>query len=159
LRIGKSLLTNLESKTAGGIKPQSNLQNKANLTGVGLNFETANPRNISGDLAGPLIFGVPVLPLPVTSAITWPDSVCPNQARVTYSVTPTSGSTYLWTGPSDATFTTGTGSPGSFTIISVTFGSASGNVTVTETDAAGCVGTTQTKAVTVNSRGAVASCA
>ena len=84
-------------------------------------------------------FVVTVNPLPTTSAISGPATVNVNQAGVTYSVTATAGSSYAWTVPSDAAITAGGTGPNN-NQITVTFGSASGNVTATETTAGGCVG-------------------
>ena len=81
--------------------------------------------------------------LPTTSGITGTNSV-QQLTSATYSVVNTAGSTYGWTVPSGGSFTGGTGNS-----INVTFGSTSGNVTVVETNAAGCTGTPQTLAVTV----------
>ena len=92
---------------------------------------------------------VTVNPLPSTSAISGDASVCANEAGVTYSVTLTSGSSYAWTVPSGATITAGTTGPNN-NQITVTFGTTSGNVTVQETSAAGCVGSQKSLAVTVN---------
>jgi hypothetical protein len=83
---------------------------------------------------------------PSTSAITGPASVCPSAIGVTYSVTSTAGSTYNWSVPSGATIATGSGTAS----ITVNFGTTAGNVSVTETNSGGCVGTAQTKAVTIN---------
>ena len=90
-----------------------------------------------------------VNPLPSTSAISGNSSVCANTAGVTYSVTATTGSSYGWTVPGDATITVGNTGPDN-NQITVTFGSTTGDVTVTETNASGCVGTQQTLTVTVN---------
>lgn len=87
---------------------------------------------------------ITVNPLPSTSVITGLATVSTNQSGVAYSVGSTVGSTYGWTVPAGSTFTGGTGSA-----ISVTFGTTSGNITVTETNASGCTGTTVTKAITV----------
>ena len=66
---------------------------------------------------------------------------------MTYSVTSTTGSSYAWTVPSGASITAGQGSSS----ITVTFGTTGGNVAVTETSAAACVGAPVTLAVTVQS--------
>jgi hypothetical protein len=86
-----------------------------------------------------------VNPLPTTPAITGPNSVAP-LSTATYSVVNTEGSTYNWTVPADASFTGGTGNS-----INVTFGSTSGNVSVSEINSSGCTGTPQSEYVTVNS--------
>jgi hypothetical protein len=87
---------------------------------------------------------ITVNPLPATSVITGPSTVNAGQSGVTYSVTATGGSTYGWTVPAGASFT-----GGSANSISVTFGSTSGSVSVTETNASGCTGTPVSKSVTV----------
>ena len=91
---------------------------------------------------------VTVNPLPATSGISGSSSVSTHQAGVTYSVTGTSGSSYAWTVPSDATITAGGTGPNN-SQITVTFGSTSGTVGVTETNPSGCAGTPQTMEVTV----------
>ena len=88
---------------------------------------------------------VHVHPLPSTSAISGLATVNANQTGVTYSVTSTAGSGYVWTVPSDATITAGQGTSS----ITVTFGVASGNVTVVETSMFGCVGSPVSLPVTV----------
>jgi len=82
--------------------------------------------------------------LPVTSSITGPASVLPNQQNVTYSVTNTSGSTYIWTIPPGATIISGQGTN---TII-VSFGNTGGQVSVVESNTFGS-GPTVSKAVTI----------
>jgi len=84
-----------------------------------------------------------VNPQPSTSAITGPGSV-EQLSTATYSVVNTAGSIYNWTVPAGATFTGGTGNS-----INVTFGSTSGNVSVTETSSSGCTGIQQNEYVTV----------
>jgi hypothetical protein len=86
-----------------------------------------------------------VNPQPSTSGLTGSSSISANQAGVSYSVTSTAGSTYAWTVPSDASITVGQGSAS----ITVTFGIASGNVAVTETNGSGCVGSPVSLAVSV----------
>ena len=71
------------------------------------------------------------------------------QAGVTYSVTLTSGSGYAWTVPAGASITAGASGPDN-NQITVTFGTTTGNVAVTETSAAGCTGSAVTFAVDVN---------
>ncbi|MBN4051613.1 hypothetical protein JYU16_02250, partial [bacterium AH-315-M05] len=88
---------------------------------------------------------VTVNPLPTTSAITGPVTVCEGSAGNIYSVTETAGSSYAWTVPAGASIITNIGDS-----ITVTFSSASGDVTVIETSSAGCVGSAVTLAVTVN---------
>lgn len=73
---------------------------------------------------------------PATSAISGSSVVAIGQAGQIYSVTPTLGSSYAWTVPGDAAITAGAGTAA----IEVRFGSSGGNVAVSETTAAGCVG-------------------
>ncbi len=89
---------------------------------------------------------------PVTSVISGAASDCANATGKNYSVTTTAGSTYNWSIPAGASITAGTNT----NAVTVSFGTASGNMTVIETNAAGCVGATQTKAVTVNALPTVA---
>jgi fibronectin-binding autotransporter adhesin len=91
---------------------------------------------------------VTVNPSAATSAITGDNSAAINQAGKVYSVTLTSGSSYAWGVPGGASITAGGSGPNN-NQVTVTFGSSSGNVTVTETTSAGCVGSQQTLAVTV----------
>ncbi len=84
---------------------------------------------------------------PSTSAITGTTPVCASTTGVSYSVTNTAGSTYTWT------ITGGTQSGGGTTnSITVDWGATtgSGNVSVTEMSAAGCVGTPVNFAVVIN---------
>lgn len=85
---------------------------------------------------------------PVTSAITGPGTVSANETAVHYSVTLTSGSSYAWTVPVGASITSGASGPDNNEIV-VTFGTTSGNVSVVETTAVGCVGSPVSLAVTV----------
>jgi hypothetical protein len=87
-----------------------------------------------------------VNPAAATSAISGSGTVAINQLGQTYSVALTSGSSYAWTVPSGASITAGSGTAA----ITVNFGSTGGNVIVTETTAASCVGTPVSLAVTVS---------
>ncbi|MGP8215964.1 MAG: PHB depolymerase family esterase [Bacteroidia bacterium] len=69
-------------------------------------------------------------PYSITGAI----SVAASASGITYSVTNTSGSSYIWTVPQGATIVSGQGTNS----ITVDFGTKSGDVTVTETTKAGC---------------------
>jgi autotransporter-associated beta strand protein len=90
---------------------------------------------------------VTVNPLPTTSPISGPTTVNANQAGVGYSVTSDPGSSYAWTVPGGASVTAGAGTSS----ITVTFGTASGNVGVTETTGGGCALAPVSLPVTVNS--------
>jgi hypothetical protein len=92
--------------------------------------------------------GATVNAAPTTSTISGGSTVSIGQVGKVYSVTTTSGSSYAWTVPSGATITAGGTGPNN-NQITVTFGSASGNVTATETTAAGCAGAPVSLAVTV----------
>ncbi len=93
---------------------------------------------------------VTVNPVPSTSAISGSAAVCINAAGLAYSVASTSGSSYAWTVPNGASINSGATGPDNNQIV-VTFGTVGGNVAVTETSAAGCVGTPVSLAVTVSS--------
>lgn len=97
---------------------------------------------------GTFDYAVTARPAAATSAITGNNAVAIGQAGETYLVTLTSGSSYAWTVPSGAVITAGETGPDN-NQITVTFGSASGDVTVTETTAESCVGAPLTLAVAV----------
>ncbi len=88
---------------------------------------------------------VRVYPDITTSAITGPAAVLPNATGVTYSVINTPGSTYTWT------ITGGTQASGGTTNnITVDWGGVgSGDVSVTESNAIGCTGSTISLGVTI----------
>ncbi len=83
--------------------------------------------------------------LPLTSTITGNAGVCANASGQSYSVTSTAGSTYAWT------ITGGTqASGGNTNSITVNWGAAgTGNVSVTETNSFGCVGTAVNKSISI----------
>ena len=87
--------------------------------------------------------------LPVTSPITGTATPPCSGVDYVYSVTHTPGSDYAWTVPAGATITDGQGSHS----ITVTFGTTNGNIAVTETNAAGCVGIARTLAVSLQGCG------
>ena len=89
---------------------------------------------------------VTVNALPTTSAISGLNSVCATSIGVGYNVTNTVGSSYTWT------ITGGTQTSGGTTnSITVDWGAAgAGNVSVMETNAAGCVGSAVNHPVTIN---------
>ncbi len=97
---------------------------------------------------GTFDYAVTARPAAAISAITGNNAVAIGQAGETYLVTLTSGSSYAWTVPSGAVITAGETGPDN-NQITVTFGSASGDVTVTETTAESCVGAPVTLAVGV----------
>ena len=61
---------------------------------------------------------------------------------MTYSVVLTTGSSYAWSVPAGAVITAGATGPGN-NQITVTFGSSNGDISVTETNAASCTGSTK----------------
>jgi len=71
--------------------------------------------------------------IPNPYSITGPISVV-SSGNGSYSVPNTTGSTYLWAGPSGASVTSGQGT----NAVTIKFGTKSGNVIVTETTSAGC---------------------
>lgn len=89
---------------------------------------------------------VVVNPLPVTTNIVGSDTVCENSTGSIYFVGNTTGSTYTWTVPAGAAITAGQGTNS----ITVTWGTTSGAVTVTEVNHFGCSGVAQTFNVVVN---------
>jgi gliding motility-associated-like protein len=101
--------------------------------------------NAFGCRSATYILTVTVNPLPVTSVITGPDSVC-EFSTTSYFVNANSGSTYNWA-------VTGGAIVGSSTtnIISVTWGAAgAGIIQVNETNAAGCSSVSTSLNVTIN---------
>jgi gliding motility-associated-like protein len=83
---------------------------------------------------------ITVIPLPVTSAISGPDTVCANSTGNIYSVINNVGSVYSWT-VAGGTIVSGNGS----NQITVDWGAAgSGTVSVTEYNFFGCMGSTST---------------
>lgn len=86
---------------------------------------------------------------PTTSPITGSATPACNGTGYTYSVTNTPQSGYIWTVPDDATITDGQGTHS----ITVDFGTTNGNITVTETNGVGCVGTPVTLAISLQGCG------
>jgi hypothetical protein len=125
--------------------------------GTGTNLGSSNPltnrgpgtyyARITGDCGGPIEQSVTVnaASLPNTSSITGNASPACNASGVSYSVTNTVGSSYVWTVPSGATIASGQGTNS----ITVNFGSTNGNVTVIETNAAGCTGSAESLSITL----------
>jgi hypothetical protein len=129
--------------TAGGSGP-NNYQITVTFGSTGGNVAVTET-SAAGCAGSQVTKSVTVNPAAATSAISGSGSVAINQLGGVYSVTPTTGSSYVWTVPSDASITAGSGTAS----ITVNFGSASGNVTVTETTSLGCVGTLVSLPVTV----------
>lgn len=69
-----------------------------------------------------------------------------------YYVTATGGSSYEWTVPAGSTITSGSGTNS----ITVSFGTTNGNISVTETNTAGCEGTPRNLYITLQGCGLVA---
>lgn len=92
----------------------------------------------------PVSFTVAMGSIPVTGAINGPTPLCANSTGTTYSVATTPGSTYNWSVPAGATITAGQGTNS----IVVNWGSAGGNISVTETNSCGS-GTAVTYSVTI----------
>ncbi len=119
------------------------------------NWTTAGTGNVKvvetsaiGCVGAPVNKSVTVNPLPVTSTITGSSPVCTNMTGAVYSVTNTTGSSYTWTvtGTTGSTLVSGNGTNS----IIANWGSAgTGNVSVTETSAAGCVGIVVNKPITI----------
>ncbi|MDD4215380.1 MAG: PKD domain-containing protein, partial [Bacteroidales bacterium] len=91
-------------------------------------------------------FSITVNTMPNTSNITGNSSPFCDEMGVQYSVTLTSGSSYLWDVPNGATITSGEIGPNNNSII-VNFGSSNGNITVIETNSADCPGLPKQKVI------------
>ena len=100
---------------------------------------------------GPLstAFPITVNPLPSTGNITGNATPACGAIGIVYSVTGLAGSTYAWSVPTGANIFSGQGTNS----ITVNFGQSNGNITVTETSAAGCVGPQRTLAITLQGCG------
>jgi hypothetical protein len=105
------------------------------LTGVSAGTYYAR---VTADCGSPVEASVTVssVSAPSTSSITGSASPACNATGQVYSVTNTAGSSYSWTVPSGASITSGAGTNS----ITVSFGNTNGNITVTETNSNGCVG-------------------
>jgi hypothetical protein len=100
--------------------------------------------NSFGCAGAPVVLNVTINPLPNTSLIAGPDTVCEGSSA-NYSVTNVAGSTYAWTVTGGLPLT-GTGSN-----INVTWGAAgTGTITVVETNAVGCSDTAVVLTVVIN---------
>ncbi|HXB40707.1 MAG TPA: PKD domain-containing protein, partial [Bacteroidia bacterium] len=80
-----------------------------------------------------VIYPVTMLPLPSTSPISGGNPSCANTNGITYSVTPTVGSTYNWSVPGTATITAGQGTSS----ITLNWGTSGGVITCTESNSCG----------------------
>lgn len=94
-------------------------------------------------------YSLTVNPLPSTSNITGNATPACNATGIVYSVTGLAGSTYSWSVPTGANIV----SDDNANSITVNFGQSNGNITVTETSAAGCVGPQRTLAITLQGCG------
>ena len=90
-------------------------------------------------------YAITVNALPTTSDITGNATPACSGTGYVYSVTPTSGSSFAWTVPTGASITAGAGTNS----ITVSFGTTNGNIGVTETNLAGCVGATKALAISL----------
>ncbi|HXC04474.1 MAG TPA: gliding motility-associated C-terminal domain-containing protein, partial [Bacteroidia bacterium] len=81
----------------------------------------------------PVTFPVTVSTIPVTSAISGTNPVCPGATGIVYSVTNVAGSTYNWIVPPGATITSGQGTNS----VTVTFGASGGIITCTQNSTCG----------------------
>jgi gliding motility-associated-like protein len=87
-------------------------------------------------------FDVVVNPVPLTSDITGDINPACEAEGVDYSVNPSPDSKYYWTVPAGASITSDTTGTGKSSI-TVNFGTHSGEITVKETNSAGCTGETK----------------
>ncbi|HRG57507.1 MAG TPA: PKD domain-containing protein, partial [Bacteroidia bacterium] len=100
-------------------------------------------------------FTINTTTIPVTSAISGNANPICNEDGVAYNVTLTPGSSYAWSVPSGSVITTGSIGPDNNSI-TVDLGSTNGNIDVIETNASGCVGATQTIAISLQGCGLAA---
>lgn len=98
---------------------------------------------------------ITVNPNPVANPVVGSSNVCAGSTVLLYQVTPNAGSTYAWTVP--APFVKfGGGTPTDFFVLVQFPVVGSGNITMTETNSFGCVGTVNSLAVNVaNAPGAL----
>ena len=103
-----------------------------------------------GCVGAPNLMTIIVEDAPSQPAITGLDDVCTDQTAVVYTVVPANAtSSYLWSIPADASIV----GPTDQSSITVNFGSASGNISVTETSASGCTSPAAVpKVITVHGR-------
>ena len=116
--------------------------NAATVAGIGtITVAEANSYGCTGPAGS---FPVAVMAPSPVSSITGDNIVCALETSV-YSVPDSIGSTYFWTVPAGAAII---GNP-SGASVTVTFGTVSGNISVRETNAAGCITNHTPLAVTV----------
>ena len=125
--------------------------------GTGTNLGSTNPltnrgpgiyyARITGDCGGPIEQSITInaASLPNTSNISGSATPACSASGVSYSVTNTVGSSYVWTVPSGATIASGQGTSN----VTVNFGSTNGTIAVIETNAAGCTGSAVTLSITL----------
>ena len=89
---------------------------------------------------------ITAIPIPNTSPIAGPDSVCEHDSLVVYSVTPQAGN-YFWT-ISGGTITAGLGTDSIY--VQWDTAGVAGTITVVDTNAAGCAGPLRTLTITIN---------
>ncbi len=130
-----------------------NMVSGAGTNSITVNWTLAGPglvsvveTNSAGCIGNAVTQPVQVNSKPATSAITGNNSVCPNASGVSYSVTNTPGSTYVWT-ISGGTQASG----GNSNNITVNWGATgTGNVSVLETNNFGCIGLAVNLPTTIN---------
>ena len=95
---------------------------------------------------------ITVTALPITSPVSGNATPPCNATGQIYNVSLTSGSDYFWTVPEGASIVGGQGTNS----ITVNFGATNGNVTVIETNSAGCTGTSVSLAISLQGCGLAA---
>jgi homogentisate 1,2-dioxygenase len=100
-------------------------------------------------------FTINTTTIPTTSAISGNSTPICNEIGATFNVTLTPGSSYAWSVPSGSVITSGSTGPDNNSII-VDLGAINGNIDVIETNAAGCTGTIQSLAITLQGCGLAA---
>ncbi len=93
-----------------------------------------------------MLLNVTVNPLPATSSITGPDTICENSNGIIYFVTNSTGSTYHWTATGGVVIISGQNTNS----IAVNFTTTTGTITVQETNINGCIGAVIAKVVTIS---------
>ncbi|MFN8416249.1 MAG: hypothetical protein U0U66_07955 [Cytophagaceae bacterium] len=116
---------------------------------------SVTPTNGCGNAASATTLPLTINPLPsAAGTISGPTSVCPGQTGIVYSIAAAANATsYSWGLPSGSIITSGDGTNS----ITVTFGSNSGNVSVTPVNACGSATPPRTLLVSVVSLGATGS--